>query len=206
MAALTDFQFFFCPAMYCHADHLHALPYYSHLAALPDKYRYPALNTLLFEHYSLSENMAEPDDLQRVILFDDTELQRFMTMLGCCFYLNDLMICWPDPARRQPFSVLTPADAALLLRWRPGLLRPLQEYQHSLADTKQDDLILSTTGYRLWLFLIQDCHEQFRRRAELRFPQMPLPVSFPAELISFFKLLCQTISQVLTPSVCPSAG
>lgn len=206
MAALTEFRFSFCPALYCHPDRLKVLPYYSHIAGLPDKYRDPLLNTLLFEHYSLSENPPEPDNLQRVILLDDADLHRFLTFSGCCFYLRDLMTCWPDPARRQPFSALTPADAALLLRWQSGLLLPLRDHQRSLTGTAQDNFIISMTGYRLWLSLVQESHVQFRRRAALRFPQTPLPLSFPAELTTFFKRLCQTIFQALTPSACPSAG
>lgn len=206
MTALTEFQFSFCPVLYCHADHLHVLPNYPYIEGLPDKYKNPLLNTLLFEYYSLSENTPGPDSLQRVILLSDTMLQRFLVFSGCCFYLNDLVACWPDPVRRQPFSVLTPADAVLLLRWRSHLLRPLREHQRSLTDTEQDNVILSTTGYRLWLHLMQESHEQFRRRALLRFPQNSLPVSFPAELTSFFKILCQTIYQTLTQPVCPSAG
>ena len=206
MAPLTEFGFFFCPALYCHPRNLDTLPDYSLISALPDKYRNPLLNRRLFSHYDLTAEMTVLSGLQRAILLSDTGLQRFLTFCGCCFYLPDLMTHWPVPARRHPFSALTPEDAGRLLNWQSGLLLPLHNYQRSLTHTDQDNVILRVTGRQLWFYLLRESHEQFHRRAELRFPDTVPLIPFPSELTTFLNTLCRTILQALTVSDCPSAA
>lgn len=206
MARLTDFGFFFCPALYCHPRHMEILPDYPLISALPDKYKNPLLNSRLFSHYALSAETAGLSGLQRAVLLTDAGLQRFLTFCGCCFYLPDLMTHWPVPAHRHPFSALTPEDAGRLLNWQSGLLLPLHDYQRSFTHTDQDNAILSITGRQLWFYLLRESHVQFHRRAELRFPETVPLTPFPSELTTFLNTLCRTILQVLTASDCPSAA
>lgn len=206
MNALTDFQFRFCPAIYCHPDHLNTLAQHRQLAELPAKHTQPLLNKRLFDHFSLTANTDELTDLQQAILLSNTELQRFLTFCGSCFYLRDLTTRWPVPGLRSPFIALTAEDAALLLRWKSGLLLPLQHCQRLLTDTDDDELIIHMTGQQLWFYLIQESSFQFRRRAELRFPATFFPpVPFPAELTPLLNTLCLTILHSLTQPACHSA-
>ncbi|WP_413492880.1 SctK family type III secretion system sorting platform protein [Morganella psychrotolerans] len=206
MSALTDFQFRFCPVVYCHPDHLNTLTQYQQFATLPDKYTQPRLNKLLFDSFSLTADADELTTLQQAILLSNTELQRFLTFCGSCFYLRDLTTRWPVPGLRRPFIALTTQDTALLLRWKSGLLLPLQHYQRSLTDTPDDESIIHVTGQQLWFYLIQESSLQFRRRAELRFPvTVSPPVHFPDELTPLLNTLCLTILRSLTQPACHSA-